>query len=161
MRVAVVGHVEWVEFARVERMPAPGEIVHALEVWEEPAGGGAVAAVQLARLAGECLFLTALGDDDLGHTAKRGLEALGVPVEAAWRSGPQRRASAQGEADAERTTRVRGAGMGPRGDAPLPWAGLDGLDAVSFPAGDPAALRAARAARRLVATVRAGEVLTD
>ena len=31
MRVAVVGHVEWVEFARVERVPDPGEIVHALE----------------------------------------------------------------------------------------------------------------------------------
>jgi len=26
MRVAVVGHVEWIEFARVERLPAAGEI---------------------------------------------------------------------------------------------------------------------------------------
>src|SRR6478609_11113642 len=73
MRVAVVGHVEWVELARVERVPAPGQIVHALEAWDGPAGGGAVAAVQLARLAGECLFLTALGDDALGHRAKREL----------------------------------------------------------------------------------------
>src|SRR5438034_6208 len=70
MRVVVVGHVEWIELARVAHVPAPGEIVHALEVWEEPAGGGAVAAVQLARLAGECLFLTALGDDDLGRTQR-------------------------------------------------------------------------------------------
>ena len=53
MRVAVVGHVEWIEFARVERVPLAGEIVHALEAWEEPGGGGAVAAVQLAKLAGE------------------------------------------------------------------------------------------------------------
>ena len=30
-RVAVVGHVEWVEFARVPRLPAAGEIVHASE----------------------------------------------------------------------------------------------------------------------------------
>ena len=72
MRVAVVGHVEWIEFARVERVPAPGEIVHASEAWEEPAGGGAVAAVQLARLAGECLFLTALGDDDAAGTGRSG-----------------------------------------------------------------------------------------
>ena len=92
MRVAVVGHVEWIELVRVEHVPAPGEIVHALEVWEEAAGGGAVAAVQLGRLAGECLFLTALGDDDLGQRAKRRLEALGVRVEAAWRPHPQRRA---------------------------------------------------------------------
>ena len=40
MRVAVVGHVEWIEFARVERMPAAGEIVHASDAWEEPGGGG-------------------------------------------------------------------------------------------------------------------------
>src|SRR5262249_57454969 len=52
MQLAVVGHVEWVEFARVDHMPEPGEIVHALETWEEPAGGGAVAAVQLAHLPG-------------------------------------------------------------------------------------------------------------
>ena len=29
MRVAVVAHVEWIEFARVPRMPEPGKIVHA------------------------------------------------------------------------------------------------------------------------------------
>ena len=31
MRVAVVGHVEWVEFVRVENVPRAGEIVHALD----------------------------------------------------------------------------------------------------------------------------------
>jgi sugar/nucleoside kinase (ribokinase family) len=31
MSLAVVGHVEWGEFARVERVPAPGEIVEALD----------------------------------------------------------------------------------------------------------------------------------
>ncbi len=31
-----------------------GEVIHARDPFEEPAGGGAVAAVQLARLAGEC-----------------------------------------------------------------------------------------------------------
>src|SRR5947209_3697107 len=44
MRVAVVGHVEWVEFVRVGTVPLPGQIAHALETWEEPGGGGAVAA---------------------------------------------------------------------------------------------------------------------
>ena len=46
MRVAVVGHVEWVEFAEVDAVPRAGEIVHAREIWSEAAGGGAVAAVQ-------------------------------------------------------------------------------------------------------------------
>ena len=159
MRVAVVGHVEWAEFARVEAVPEPGAIVQALEDWEEPAGGGAVAAVQLARLAGECLFLTALGDDDLGHRAKRELEALGVRVEAAWRSVPQRRAFVHVDAEAERTITVIGERLGPHADDPLPWAELDAADAVYLTAGDPGAVRAARAARRLVSTVRAVDSL--
>src|SRR5262249_57236188 len=90
MRVAVVGHVEWIEFARVDHVPTPGEIVHASETWQAPAGGGAVAAVQLARLAGECLFLTALGDDEVGHRAVPELEAKGVRVAPAWRGEPTR-----------------------------------------------------------------------
>jgi hypothetical protein len=28
MQAAVVGHVEWIEFGRVDHVPAPGEIVH-------------------------------------------------------------------------------------------------------------------------------------
>ena len=50
MRLAVVGHVEWVEFARVETVPRPGEIAHAHETWEEPAGGGAVLTLLRFRL---------------------------------------------------------------------------------------------------------------
>src|SRR2546423_15695375 len=49
MKVVVVGHVEWVEFARVEHVPAAGEIVHASETWQEAAGGGPVTAGGLAR----------------------------------------------------------------------------------------------------------------
>jgi ribokinase len=161
MRVAVVGHTEWIEFARVDHVPRSGEIVHSLEDWQEPGGGGGVAAVQLARLAGECLFLTALGNDDLGHRTKGELEALGVRVEAVWRPVPQRRAFVHVDRDGERTITVIGERLGPSGDDPLPWDELDGLDAVYFTAGDPGALRAARRARKLVATVRALETLAQ
>ena len=161
MRVAVVGHVEWAEFARVERVPAPGEIVDAVESWEEPGGSGAVAAVQLARLAGECLFLTALGDDALGRRAKRELEGLGVRVEAAWRPEPQRRAFVHVDAAAERTITVMGERRGPHRDDPLPWEELSNVDGVYFTAGDPDAVRAARAARKLVSTARAIEALAQ
>src|SRR5262249_60119297 len=92
MNLAVVGHVEWVEFALVDHSPEPGEIVHALESWEEPAGGGAVAAVQLANLAGSCLLFTALADDDLGRRSRKELEARGVTAYAARAPGTQRRA---------------------------------------------------------------------
>jgi ribokinase len=155
MRLAVVGHVEWIELALVERLPEPGEIVHALDSSQEPAGGGAVAAVQLARLAGECLLVTALGNDDLGHRAKRELEALGVRVEAAWRDEPQRRAFVHVDSRAERSITVLGERMGPRATDALPWGELEGADAVYFTAGDAAAVRKARAADKLVATVRA------
>ncbi len=159
VKVAVVGHVEWIEFARVERVPAPGEIVHALDTWEEPGGGGAVAAVQLARLAGDCLFLTALGDDELGHRAERELSALGVRVETTWRRQPQRRAFVYTDANAERTITVMGDRVGPRGNDPLPWTELDHVDGVYFTAGDADAVRRARAARTLVSTARAIEPL--
>jgi ribokinase len=159
MRVAVVGHVEWIEFARVARMPAAGEIVHATESWQEAAGGGAVAAVQLSRLAGDCLFLTALGDDDLGRAAKHQLEARGVRVEAAWRPEPQRKGFVHLDADGERTITVMGSRIGPQADDPLPWAELGDVDALYFTAGDPGAVRASRAAHKLVATVRAREAL--
>lgn len=155
MQLAVVGHVEWVEFARVEHVPAPGEIVHALETWEEPAGGGAVAAVQLANLNGSCLLFTAFGDDDLGRRSREQLAARGVTVHAATVPEPQRRALTHVDEDGERTITVLGRKLLPSGeDGSLPWELLGRCDAVFFVSGDVAALRAARRARMLVATAR-------
>jgi ribokinase len=159
MRVAVVGHVEWIEFARVPEVPAPGAIVHASEVWEEPGGGGAVAAVQLAKLAGGALFLTALGDDDLGHRVAATLPAtapeVGLRLEAAWRPVPQRRGFVHVDDRGERTITVIGDRLGPHGADDLPWDDLAGCDGVYFTAGDAAAARRARTARAMVATARA------
>jgi ribokinase len=155
VKVAVVGHVEWCEFVRLERVPGRGDIVHASEWWHEPAGGGAVAAVQLARLAGQADFFTALGDDDLGRRARERLEALGVTVHAAVRDEPTRRATVFVDDDGERTITVLGDKLVPRaGDRSLPWKRLDGADAAYFVSGDADALRAARRARVLVATPR-------
>jgi ribokinase len=153
--VAVVGHVEWVEFARVEHVPAPGEIVHADETWEEAAGGGAVAAVQLANLAGGASLFTALGGDALGRRAREELEGRGVTVHATTVDEPQRRAFTYVDADGERTITVLGRKLLPRGDdGTLPWEELARCDAVYFVSGDVAALRRARRARMLVATAR-------
>jgi ribokinase len=161
MRAAVVGHVEWIEFGRVEHVPAPGEIVHVSESWQEPAGGGAVAAVQLAKLAGEATLYTALGDDEVGHRSKRELEALGLRVEAAFRPEPQRRGYVHVDAQGERTITVIGSRLGPQADDPLPWGELEGVDAVYFTAGDFEAVQAARAARTLVASARGLETLVE
>ena len=160
MNCAVVGHVEWVEFARVHRLPVQGEIVHALESFEAPGGGGAVSAVQLARLAGGATFYTALGDDEVGRRAHAELVALGLKVEVTWREGPQRRAFVFVDDDAERTITVLGERVGPTGDDELPWDELAAMDAVYFTAGDAAAARSARQAGTLVATARALAALT-
>ena len=160
MEVAVVGHVEWVEFARVETVPRAGEIVHASETWEEPAGGGAVAAVQLANLNGSAHLFTALGNDELGRRARDELAARGVTVHASAVAAPQRRAFTYVDADGERTITVLGRKQLPAGDdATLPWELLARCDAAFFVSGDLAALRAARRARVLVATARELETL--
>jgi ribokinase len=134
MKVSVVGHVEWIEFVRVEHVPARGEIVHALEAWAEAAGGGSVAAVQLARLAGASTLFTAVGDDEYGRRMAPELEGHGVRVEAAVRPEPQRHGFTYVDAGAERTITV---------------------------IGDPDAVRAARAARVLVATARSLPALEE
>jgi len=155
MRVAVVGHVEWVEFVRVESVPRAGEIVHALETWQEPAGGGAVAAAQLARLAGSCVFFTALGADDLGRRSRSELTRLGIDVRAIPDTEPTRRAFTYVDETGERTITVLGQKLRPRGgDSRLPWRELAGLDAVYFVSGDAEALHHSRLARVLVATAR-------
>jgi ribokinase len=161
MRVAVVGHVESILFAVVPHMPLAGEIVHADETFEEPAGGGAVSAVQLAKLAGEATLYTALGDDEYGHRAEERLRELGLRVKVAWRRQPQRRGFVHLDSNAERTITVIGSRLGPRGDDPLPWHELAETDAVYFTAGDAQAVRAARAARVLVGTARGLETIAE
>lgn len=160
VRVAVVGHVEHVLFARAPHAPSPGEIVHARVELEEPAGGGAVAAVQLARLTPSALLLTALGDDERGQRCASRLRELGVTLHAAPRASPTRHAVTLLDDAGERTITTFGERQEPRGDDPaLPWDLLADADAVYFTAGDLAALRAARAARILVASPRAGDAL--
>jgi ribokinase len=161
VKTAVVGHVEWATFARVVHMPAAGDIVHVSETWEEPGGGGGVAAVQLVKLAGHCTFLTALAEDELGRRSTEILVERGVEVHAAPRPAPQRRVFVHVDDDGERTITVIGDRIVPRGDEDLPWDALDGVDACYFTGGDAAALRASRRARILVATPRAAASLHE
>lgn len=157
--IAVVGHCEWAEFVQVEQVPAAGQIVHAETAGIEAAGGGAVAAVQASRLAGGCRFITALGGDRTGDLTLERLEDMGLDVHAARRNSAQRRAFVMLDSRGERTITTIGERLGASGVDPLPWGEVEGFDAVYFTAGDAAALQAARAARRLVVTVRAREAL--
>jgi ribokinase len=158
-RLAVVGHVEWAEFARVDRVPGPGEVAHAGDRWEAAGGAGAAVAVHFARLAGGCEFFTALAGDAVGARCDEELRALGVAVRAGARPAPHRRVWVHVDAAGERTMTVLGARIAPAGADALGWADLGGAQAAFFSAGDADALRAARAARLLVATPRPAEAL--
>ena len=160
MKVAVVGHVEWIRFARVERLPGPGEIAHSTDDWDQAGGGGGVAAIQLALLADEAHLFTALGDDELGRRSRAELEERGVHVHAAPDPRPQRWAFVHVDEVGERTITTVGPKLRPLGsDDRLPWPELAGMDAVLFIAGDVEALRFARRAPVLTATARDLDIL--
>ena len=77
-------------------MPAPGEIVTAADTWEEPAGGGAVAAGELVRLGAEVDFFVAVGNDELGSgrgRPSRSSAAASMPRRAKGRSDERSRTS--------------------------------------------------------------------
>ena len=161
MQVAVVGHVEWVDFLVVDRLPERGSIVQVQDSWQEAAGGGADAAVQLRKLAGSATLMTALGDDELGRKSLEELTGRGVRVHAAWREDPQRRAVCYLDSGGERTITLLGPKLVPRGSDPLPWEELEQADGVYFTGGDVDALRAARQAKVVVASARELPVLLD
>ncbi|MEN0064385.1 MAG: PfkB family carbohydrate kinase [Myxococcota bacterium] len=150
MRVAVIGHVEWVSFHRIDQPLQPGAIVRGRSLAEEAAGGGAVAAVELARLTGACTLFTALGRDAIGQAIPGVLAAHGVEVQAEWRDEAHRTASTYLDPDGERTIVVHGPAQ-----APSPHAiDMSPFDAVYLCKGDAAVVRRARAARVVCATAR-------
>lgn len=158
-RVAVVGHVEWVDFVPVERFPVPGEVVHATGSFARAAGGGGVVAGVLAQRGVDVDFFCSLGRDATGRAAVEQLAEHGVRAHVAWREQPTRRAVTLLEPDGERTIVTLGDRLEPSGADALEWGRLRGADGVYFTAGDVAALEQARAARVLVASPRARRAL--
>lgn len=160
-RVAVVGHIEFVEFIPVARIPLPGEVAHAKRAFARGAGGGGVVAGVLAELGAEVDFFCALGRDADGRAAEAQFVARGVLVHTAWRSEPTRRAVTVLQDGGERTIITIGKRLQPLGSDQLGWERLRDADGVYFTAGDSAALRNARQARVLVASPRARAALQD
>jgi len=154
MRVAVVGHIEYVNLGRVPSLPRPGDIVHVEHPVAFPGGGGGVAFFQLLRGGAEVHLFTALGGDDIGARIATELAGTGGHIHAARRGAPHTRADVLVTPDGERTILVVGEPMHPLRDDPLPWDLLASCDAVYFTAQDPAVLQAARAARLVVVTAR-------
>ena len=155
LRLAVVGHVEWVEFLAVDQLPRPGAIGHALRSLQEPAGGGAVVAVQMARLQQQPVqFFTALGRDSIGEACVKRLEHLGLEVHVAWRETPTRRGLSMVDDEGDRAITVIGERLTPTLDDDLPWDALAACDGLFVTAADAPLLKACRSAAVLAATPR-------
>ena len=162
-RFAVVGHVEWVDFLTVPRVPLAGEIVHADKWWSEARGrrrGRGRSAREAGRNGG---VLHGPGQRRPRATCKhRGsCAAMESSFEVVVRDRPQRRGVALLDARGERTIVVQGERIVPIGQDDLPWDRLAEMDGIYFTGGDAASLRAARAARTLVATPRARDAITS
>ena len=158
LKLAVVGHQEWVTFLSVNQLPKPGVISRSSRSIEEPAGAGAVVAVQLARLTAQRVpFFTALGRDDIAKRSVQRLQALGVDPHVAWRNSTSRRGISLVDATGDRAITVIGDRLTPQSTDDLPWDMLSSCDGVFVSATDAKGLTLARSAHVLTATPRLGQ----
>jgi ribokinase len=158
-RIAVVGHVEWVQFLRVDHLPLRGEIQSARREKAQAGGGAVVAAAALAEMGAQVDFYGAVGSDAMGDSAIEELSERGITVQMARRPGPTREVITLLDRVSDRTILPIGERIQPSGADELDWDRLAEADAVYVTAGDAGALQHARAARVLVATPRLRERL--
>jgi ribokinase len=156
----VIGHVEWIVHA-FGRLAGPDEITRLTDPIEEPAGGGAVTAAQVAKLGVECDFFTGLGADARGDAALERLRAEGITVHAARREQPQTWGLSATSEDNDRAIAIVGEPVVATVDDALPWSTLASASSCFFTGHDPAALRRARECPILVVTARRLAVLVE
>ncbi len=160
LKIIVVGHVEWMSFLKVEKLPKAGHISHGSKYFEEPAGGGAVVALQIARLLKRPVhFFTAVGRDEVGEKCARRLEQLGLKLSIAWRDSPTRRGISMVNSEGERAITVIGKRLQPEFKDDLPWNEITNCDGVFVSAADKNAFNHCRSAKILVVTPRLGKEL--
>ena len=158
LKLAVIGHIEWVTFLKVDKLPLAGQISHGKDCFEEAAGGAAVAAVQMARLInGPVDLITSLGKDTNGEKCYERLKKLGLNLKVAWREKPTRKGISLISKDGERAITVIGERLQPIASDDLPWSDLKNYDGIFVTATDKEGLRLARKAKFLGTTPRTGK----
>ena len=153
-RIGVVGHVEWVLFGHADAAPSAGEILHLRDPFEEPAGGGAVVAIALARAGADVVFCTALAKDTEGAATRMRMAEEGVDLRAGVRPGRQARAMTILDATGTRTIIVSQPNAYPCEDDELGWEDLADCGAVYATCGEPSGIAEARRAPILVCSAR-------
>ena len=156
-KFAVIGHIEWMNFLKVDHLPKPGIISHAKNSFEIPAGGGSVIAKTLNDLTNkEVHFFTSLGKDFFGEKSYEILNNMGINLHVAWRDKATRKGFSLIDEKGERSITVIGDRLEPKFNDELNWSLLQEMDGVFITAGDSHLIKKARSSRVLCATPRVG-----
>ena len=157
LNFAVIGHIEWINFLKVDNLPQPGIISHAEKSFEIPAGGGTVIAKTLNDLTNNQVhFFTSLGQDYFGKKSYQILNEMGMNLHVAWREKATRRGFSLIDKRGERSITVIGERLEPCLNDQLEWEILKDMDGVFVTAGDVNVLKEARLSKVLCATPRFG-----
>ena len=157
LKFAVVGHVEWMNFLKVDQLPKPGVISHSEKSLEYPAGGGALIAKKLSELTiNRVHFFTALGNDYYGEQCFKILSEMGINLHVAWCNKPTRRGFSLIDCEGERSITVIGERLSPTYKDKLEWNIFEKMDGIFITASDSEIFRKARIAKSLCATPRVG-----
>ncbi len=157
LKFAVIGHIEWMNFLKVDLLPKPGIITHAKTSLELPAGGGALIAKTLYELSNnEIHFFTSLGKDYYGEKSYEFFEKIGINLHVAWRSEATRKGFSLIDNNGERSITVIGKRLSPSYIDDLDWNILCEMDGIFITAGDNILFKKARKANILCTTPRVG-----
>ena len=157
LNFAVVGHVEWINFLKVDALPKPGIISHSEKSIEYPAGGGSVISVTLSELTNaQVHFFTSLGNDFYGEQCFNILSNMGIKLHVAWRDKPTRRGFSLIDCDGDRSITVIGERLAPAYKDNLDWNLLEKMDGIFVTASDSEIFKKARIAKTLCSTPRVG-----
>ena len=157
LNLAVIGHVEWINFLKVDQLPIPGVISHSKKSHEYPAGGGSIIAKTLSELnSNQIHFFTALGNDDYGEKCFKILSSMGIKLHVAWRNKPTRRGFSLIDSQGERAITVIGERLAPNCKDNLDWEILKKMDGIFITASDSEIFKLSRSAPILCTTPRVG-----
>ena len=157
LKFAVIGHIEWINFIKVEQLPKPGLISHAKKSIECPAGGGTVIAKRLRELTNnEVHFFTALGTDFYGNQCLNILKNMGIKLHVAWRDEPTRKGFSMVDTQGERSITIIGDRIAPTNKDNLDWDTLNDMDGIFITAADKEIFKKSRVTKTLCTTPRVG-----
>ena len=157
LKFAVIGHIEWINFLKVDLLPKPGIITHSKKALEFPAGGGALIAKTLYELSNnEIHFFTSLGKDYYGEKSFEFFKKIGIKMHVAWRSESTRKGFSLIDKNGERSITIIGKRLAPSFNDDLDWNILSDMDGIFITAGDNKLIKKAREANILCTTPRVG-----